>query len=60
MATLLGHARVSKTDGSHVRDLQCDALAQAGFDTENIYEDAASGRKDNRPRLAGLPERAPG
>lgn len=32
----------------------------SGFDTENTYEDAASGRKDNRPRLAGLPESAPG
>lgn len=52
MTTLLGYARVSKTDGSQVHDLQRDALAQAGVHADNIYEDAASGRKDDRPGLA--------
>lgn len=52
MTTLLGYARVSKTDGSQVHDLQRDALVQAGVDADNIYEDAASGRKDDRPGLA--------
>lgn len=52
MTTLLGYARVSKTDGSQVHDLQRDALVQAGVHGDNIYEDSASGRKDDRPGLA--------
>jgi DNA invertase Pin-like site-specific DNA recombinase len=49
---LVGYVRVSKSDGSQVLDLQCDALLEAGVDPERIYEDLASGRKDDRPGLA--------
>ena len=48
---LIGYARVSKTDGSQVTDLQKDALLEAGVLEKNIYEDCASGKKDNRPGL---------
>lgn len=48
---LIGYARVSKSDGSQVHDLQRDALATAGVDTAHIYEDSASGRRDSRPGL---------
>lgn len=48
---LIGYARVSKTDGSQVLDLQRDALAAAGVAPERIYEDLASGRRDERPGL---------
>jgi len=48
---LIGYARVSKTDGSQVLDLQVDALVAAGVDTEQIYSDHASGRRDDRPGL---------
>jgi DNA invertase Pin-like site-specific DNA recombinase len=51
MTALIGYARVSKTDGSQVHDLQRDALVKAGVLPEQIYEDAASGRRDNRPGL---------
>ena len=49
---LLGYMRVSKADGRQKTDLQLDALIAAGVDSENIYEDKASGRKDDRPDLA--------
>jgi DNA invertase Pin-like site-specific DNA recombinase len=49
---LIGYARVSKTDGSQVLDLQRDALAAAGVAPERIYEDLASGRRDERPGLS--------
>jgi DNA invertase Pin-like site-specific DNA recombinase len=49
---LLGYARVSKADGSQVLDLQKDALLTAGVTAEQIYEDRASGRRDDRPGLA--------
>lgn len=52
MTTLIGYARVSKADGSQLHDLQRDALAQAGVEADNVYEDAASGKKDDRPGLA--------
>lgn len=48
---LIGYARVSKADGSQLFDLQRDALIEAGVDAERIYEDKASGRKDQRPGL---------
>ncbi len=47
----IGYIRVSKSDGSQVLDLQRDALLQAGVDKKRIYEDLASGRKDDRPGL---------
>ena len=49
---LVGYMRVSKSDGSQVLDLQRDALLAAGVAPERLYEDLASGRKDDRPGLA--------
>jgi DNA invertase Pin-like site-specific DNA recombinase len=48
---LIGYMRVSKSDGSQVFDLQKDALKEAGADDRRIYQDLASGRKDDRPGL---------
>lgn len=48
---LIGYARVSKADGSQVLDLQRDALAAAGVLPERLYQDLASGRRDDRPGL---------
>ncbi|MFN6414697.1 MAG: recombinase family protein [Pseudomonadota bacterium] len=47
----VGYARVSKDDGSQVLDPQKDALFAAGVLSEHIYEDYASGKKDDRPGL---------
>lgn len=44
--------RVSKADGSQSTDLQRDALLAAHVDKEALYEDMASGKKDDRPQLA--------
>ena len=44
--------RVSKADGSQSTDLQRDALLAAGVDPSKLYEDQASGKKDDRPQLA--------
>jgi DNA invertase Pin-like site-specific DNA recombinase len=49
---LVGYMRVSKADGSQSTDLQRDALLAAGVETEQLYEDHASGKKDDRPHLA--------
>ena len=49
---LIGYIRVSKADGSQVVDLQKDALLDAGVKPEHLYEDLASGRRDDRPGLA--------
>ena len=43
---LTGYARISKTDGSQVLDLQNDALLQAGVRPKQIYTDRASGKKE--------------
>jgi len=43
--------RVSKTDGSQANDLQRDALIAAGVDTAHLYEDLASGKREDRPGL---------
>lgn len=48
---LIGYIRVSKSDGTQLLDLQRDALQAAGVATDRIYEDLASGRKDDRPGL---------
>ena len=48
---LIGYARVSKADGSQSLDLQRDALVAAGVDVDGIYEDRASGAKEDRPGL---------
>ena len=52
MGMLVGYMRVSKADGSQVNDLQRDALIATGIDTRHLYEDAASGKRDDRPGLA--------
>ncbi len=49
---LIGYMRVSKTDGSQSTSLQYDALIDAGVAQEQIYEDKASGKLDDRPGLA--------
>jgi DNA invertase Pin-like site-specific DNA recombinase len=48
---LIGYARISKTDGSQVLDLQKDALRAAGVGADAIYTDEASGKRDDRPGL---------
>lgn len=48
---LIGYARISKADGSQSLDLQRDALAAAGVAPERVYEDRASGARDDRPGL---------
>ena len=52
MGVLIGYMRVSKANGSQVFDLQKDALLAAGIDPRHIYEDQASGKRDDRPGLA--------
>lgn len=49
---LTGYMRVSKSDGTQTTDLQRDALISAGVDPARIYEDHASGKKEDRPGLA--------
>src|SRR5271167_1016942 len=49
---LVGYMRVSKTDGRQVTDLQRDALLAAKVDASHVYENAASGKRDDRPGLA--------
>jgi DNA invertase Pin-like site-specific DNA recombinase len=44
--------RVSKADGSQTTDLQRDALRAEGIDSDSLYEDRASGKKEDRPQLA--------
>src|SRR3954469_25074348 len=49
---LIGYMRVSRSDGSQVLDLQRDALLAAGVSSDHLYEDFASGKRDDRPGLA--------
>jgi DNA invertase Pin-like site-specific DNA recombinase len=49
---LIGYVRVSKADGTQSTDLQRDALLAAGVEPLKLYEDHASGKKDDRPQLA--------
>ena len=49
---LVGYMRVSKADGSQTTDLQRDALLAAGTGPASLYEDRASGNKEERPQLA--------
>ena len=49
---LIGYMRVSKADGSQVVDLQRDALLAAGVGPDQLYQDLASGKRDDRPGLA--------
>jgi DNA invertase Pin-like site-specific DNA recombinase len=48
----LGYMRISKADGSQVLDLQRDALLAAGVEAGQLYQDLASGKRDDRPGLA--------
>lgn len=48
---LIGYMRVSKADGTQATDLQRDALLAAGVEPDQLYEDHASGKKDDRPQL---------
>jgi DNA invertase Pin-like site-specific DNA recombinase len=48
---LIGYMRVSKADGSQALDLQRDALLGAGIPARQLYEDHASGKRDDRPGL---------
>lgn len=48
---LIGYMRVSKTDGSQNTDLQRDALLAYGVQEEHIYQDFASGKREDRPGL---------
>ena len=48
---MIGYMRVSKADGSQTLDMQRDALLAAGVEPDAIYEDFASGKKDDRPGL---------
>jgi DNA invertase Pin-like site-specific DNA recombinase len=48
---LMGYARVSKADGTQTSDLQHDALIAAGVDAAQIYENCASGKREDRPGL---------
>ncbi|MEC5201183.1 DNA invertase Pin-like site-specific DNA recombinase [Arthrobacter sp. PL16] len=49
---LAGYMLVPKSDGSQTTDPQRDALLEAGVDEAQLYEDLASGKKDDRPGLA--------
>jgi DNA invertase Pin-like site-specific DNA recombinase len=51
-AMKIGYARVSKNNGAQTLDPQKDALIAAGVEEKDIYEDKASGKKDDRPGLA--------
>lgn len=48
---LIGYMRVSKADGSQATDLQRDALVEAGVSGDQLYQDFASGKRDDRPGL---------
>tara|TARA_B110000503_G_scaffold67783_1_gene106050 strand:+ start:394 stop:972 length:579 start_codon:yes stop_codon:yes gene_type:complete len=49
---LIGYMRISSTDGKRQNtDLQLDALLKYNVDKRNIYEDLASGSKDDRKGL---------
>jgi len=50
-SVLIGYARVSKSDGSQVVDLQVDALREAGVEEARIYKDEVSGKTCHRPGL---------
>jgi DNA invertase Pin-like site-specific DNA recombinase len=48
----IGYARISKTDGSQVLNLQIDALVKSGVNPNKIYRDKASGKNSDRPELS--------
>lgn len=48
---LIGYMRVSSDSDRQSTDLQRDALLKAGVDARNIFEDRASGARDDRTGL---------
>ena len=48
---LVGYMRVSSDSDRQTTDLQRDALVTAGVDTRHLFEDKASGARDDRPGL---------
>jgi DNA invertase Pin-like site-specific DNA recombinase len=48
---LVGYMRVSSDSDRQKADLQRDALMAAGVDSRHLFEDHASGAKDDRPGL---------
>lgn len=58
---LVGYVRVSTDSDRQSTDLQRDALLVAGVDARHLFEDRASGVRDDRPGLTmalrELPER---
>ena len=51
---LVGYMRVSSESDRQTTDLQRDALLTAGVDSRHIFEDHASGAKDDRQGLAKI------
>ena len=49
---LIGYMRVSSDSDRQTTDLQRDALLAAGVDSRHLFEDRASGAKDDRTALA--------
>lgn len=49
---LVGYMRVSSASDRQSTDLQRDALLAVGIDARHLFEDHASGAKDDRPGLA--------
>ncbi len=47
----IGYMRVSSESDRQTTDLQRDALLAAGIDNRHLFEDHASGAKDDRPGL---------
>ena len=45
---LVGYMRVSSDNDRQTTDLQRDALISAGVDPRNLFEDKASGARDDR------------
>ncbi len=48
---LIGYMRVSSDSDRQTTDLQRDALLAAGVDERHLFQDKASGARDNRPGL---------
>jgi DNA invertase Pin-like site-specific DNA recombinase len=51
---LIGYMRVSSDTDRQITDLQRDALLAAGVDSRHLFEDRASGARDDRPGLAAM------
>ena len=49
---LVGYMRVSSESDRQTTNLQRDALMAVGVDSRHLFEDHASGAKDDRPGLA--------